>query len=249
MSIAPVYFILAIHGLAVNSFYRINKKNKMENHQAAVLVPVVTGRNKKYSPAIRLWHWLNALVITGLLITVAVNSTVLKPWTNAAFIADKLKEQGIKVSEDQVRPVAFGLADQVWAIHTYLGYVLAGLFLFRIGLEFFELSDKKLIRKIKAARESFLQRKKDRIASRNKMLIKTLYAIFYLLLVVMVVSGLSLAIGEYVPAIKQLHFIRDIHGFTMYLILGFTLIHLAGVVLGERKQHKGVVSDMINGGE
>jgi len=249
MRIASVYSILAIHRLVVNSWYQINNMIKMENHKAAVLVPVVTGRNKKYSPAIRLWHWLNALVITGLLITVAVNSTVLKPWTNAAFIADKLKEQGIKVSEDQVRPVAFGLADQVWAIHTYLGYVLAGLFLFRVGLEFFELSDKKLIRKIKSARESFLQRKEDRIASRNEMLIKTLYALFYLMLVVMVITGLSLAIGEYVPALKQLHLIRDIHEFTMYLILGFTAIHLVGVVLGERKQHKGVVSDMINGGD
>ena len=249
MTIALVYSILAIHWLVVYSWYQINNTIKMENHKAAVLVPVVTGRNKKYSPAIRLWHWLNALVITGLLITVAVNSTVLKPWTNAAFIADKLKEQGIKVSEDQVRPVAFGLADHVWAIHTYLGYVLAGLFLFRVGLEFFELSDKKLIPKIKAARQSFLERKEDRIASRNVMLIKTLYALFYLILVVMVITGLSLAIGEYVPALKQLHFIRDIHEFTMYLILGFTAIHLAGVVLGERKQHKGVVSDMINGGE
>lgn len=215
-------------------------------------VPVAEDKatvTKKYSSSIRLWHWLNAIVITGSLLTVLINSTVMKAWTNASLITDKLKEKGVEISEDQARSVAFALSDKVWAVHTYLGYALTGLFLFRIILEYFELTDQKLIRKIKSARQSFLSRQEDRISSRNEMLIKTLYAVFYVLLMVMVTTGLCLAIRDNIPALRKMHFIKEIHGFTMYLIIGFILVHIAGVVAGERKRYKGVISDMINGGQ
>lgn len=214
-------------------------------------VPVSTDtvRTKKYSASIRLWHWASAVVITGSLLTVLINSTVLKPWSNAGLIADKLKEKGVNVTDEQTRSVAFALSDKVWAIHIYLGYTLAALLLFRLVLEFFQLADQKLIRKIKTARRSFLLRQENRAAARNEMLIKTLYAVFYVLLMVMVITGLSLAFEDDIPALHSMHFIRDIHEFTMYLIIGFIIIHLAGVFFGERKKHKGIVSDMINGGE
>ncbi|MBB3056606.1 cytochrome b/b6 domain-containing protein [Mucilaginibacter gotjawali] len=220
----------------------------MELQATAVLASVNANRTKKYSSGMRIWHWLNALVIAGSLLTVLVNSTVLKPWTNAGLIADKLGENGVKISEEQAKPVAFALSDKVWALHTYLGYALAALFVLRILLEFFEVADKKLIRKIRAAKAAFQLRQENRVASRNEMLVKTSYALFYVLLLVMVVTGLALAFRDDIAALKNMHFLRDIHEFTMYLILGFIFIHLAGVVLGERKGHKGVVSDMINGG-
>ncbi len=221
----------------------------MELIATAPIAKVEATRTKKYSSSIRLWHWLNAIIITGSLLTVMINSTIMKAWTNASLIADKLKEKGVEISEDQARSVAFALSDKVWAVHIYLGYALTGLFLFRIILEFFELADQKLIRKIKSARKSFLSRQEDRISLRNEVLIKTLYAMFYVLLMVMVVTGLCLAFRDSVPALRKMHFIKEIHGFTMYLIIGFIAIHIAGVVIGERRRHKGVVSDMINGGQ
>jgi Ni/Fe-hydrogenase 1 B-type cytochrome subunit len=220
----------------------------MELQQTAVNAPSQTTRTKKYSPSIRLWHWLNAIIITGSLLTVLINSTVLKPWANAGLIADKLKEKGINVSDEQTRSVAFALSDKVWAVHTYLGYTLVVMFIFRFTIELLGFTDKTLIRKITAAKRSYLSVRERRIASRNEMLIKTLYAFFYVFLTVMVVTGLALAFRDNIPAIRSMHFIRDIHEFTMYLILGFIAIHLAGVLIGERKQHKGIVSDMINGG-
>ncbi|MGZ3763760.1 MAG: cytochrome b/b6 domain-containing protein [Mucilaginibacter sp.] len=221
----------------------------MELQETAVVVSMDSARTKKYSSSIRLWHWLNALIITGSLLTVLVNSTVLKPWSNAGLIADKLKEKGINVTDEQTRPVAFALTDKVWEIHTYLGYALIAVFLFRLILEFFELTDQKLIRKIKAAKKAFQLRQENRVASRNEMLIKTSYALFYVLLMVMAVTGLSLAFEDNLPVLKSMHFLREIHEFTMYLILGFIVIHLTGVFIGERKQHKGIISDMINGGK
>ena len=221
----------------------------MEVVATAPVAEVETTRIKKYSSGIRLWHWLNAIIITGSLLTVFINSTVMKAWTNASLIADKLKEKGVEVSEDQARSVAFALSDKVWAVHTYLGYALTGLFLFRIMLEFFELTDQKLIRKIKSARLLFLSLQEDRTSSRNEMLIKTLYAFFYVLLMVMVATGLCLAFRESIPVLRKMHFIKEIHGFTMYLIIGFIIVHIAGVVTGEKRRHKGIVSDMINGGQ
>jgi Ni/Fe-hydrogenase 1 B-type cytochrome subunit len=221
----------------------------MEIAEAAVVESVDSVSTKKYSSSIRFWHWANAVVITGSLLTVLINSTILKPWTSAGLIADKLKEKGINVTDEQTRSVAFALADRVWAIHVYFGYVLAGLFLFRIILEFFELADQKLLRKIRSARRSFLLNRENRVTARNEMSIKTLYAMFYVFLMIMVVTGLALAFRDDITVIRQMHFIRDIHEFTMYLILGFLIIHLAGVFLGERKRHKGIVSDMINGGK
>jgi Ni/Fe-hydrogenase 1 B-type cytochrome subunit len=220
----------------------------MELQQTAAIISVDATRTKKYSSSIRLWHWSNALIITGSLLTVLVNSTVLKPWVNAGLIVDKLKEKGINVTDEQTRSVAFALSDKVWAIHTYLGYTLVALFLFRILIELLGLADKTLIHKISVAKRSFLSTKENRIASRNEMLIKTSYALFYVLLMVMVVTGLALAFRDNIPALRSMHFIKEIHGFTMYLILAFIVIHLAGVFIGEKRRHKGIVSDMINGG-
>ena len=220
----------------------------MELLQSEIITPTVAASAPKYSYSIRMWHWLNAVIITCLLLTVLINSTVLKPWTNSSFITAKLSEKGVKLTEDQSRSVAFALADKVWTVHVWLGYALAALFFYRLTAESLELADKKLIGKIKSAKKAFLLRQADRIEQRNEMLIKTLYALFYVLLMVMVITGLALAFRDSIPALKPLHFIKEIHGFTMYFILAFTVIHIAGVVLGEKKTHKGIVSDMINGG-
>ena len=203
---------------------------------------------KKYSLSMRLWHWSNSLIITGSLLTVLINSTVLKPWTNAGLIADKLKEKGVNVSDEQTRSVAFALSDKVWAIHTYFGYALAALFIFRLVIELSGLADKTLIRTINSAKRSFMSVKEARITSLNEKLVKATYTLFYVLLAVMVLTGLGLSSETFIPAIRSLHFIRDIHEFTMYPILGFIIIHLVGVFSGERKGHRGIISDMVNGG-
>jgi Ni/Fe-hydrogenase 1 B-type cytochrome subunit len=206
-------------------------------------------QNKKYAASLRLWHWLNAIVITGSLLTVLLDSTLFDKGDNAALIKDKLQEAGTKVTEDQARSVAHELNDKVWAIHTYFGYVLAGLVLFRILLEFFQVADQKLLRKIKTAYRDYYIIKRNRELARHEFWVKTLYAMFYLFIFTMAVTGLCLAFEDDVPALKAIHAIREVHQFTMYLILSFIVIHLVGVFLAERKDSSGITSDMINGGK
>lgn len=205
-------------------------------------------RLKKNSGPLRLWHWLNALVITGSLLTVLLNSTLLDTRTNASFIAQNLKENGVKVTNAQSKSVAHALGDQVWEIHTYFGYVLSALLLFRLLLEFFQLADQKFISKIKTAYHKYYITKQDRELAGHELTVKTLYAVFYILILIMVTTGLYLAFEDHVFFLKKIHAIKEVHGFTMYLILAFIVVHVVGVLLAERKDSPGIVSDMIHGG-
>lgn len=202
---------------------------------------------KKYSAGLRIWHWLNAVVISGSLITVLINSTLLDREVVAPVIKNELN--GLVVSDQQASGVGHALEDKVWEIHTYFGYVLAGLLLFRLLLEYFQLSDRRLIRKIKSAYKQFRTTKKNRELSRHELVVKSLYATFYLLLSIMVLTGLFLAFEDLLAPYKAFrHSVKEVHGFCMYLVLAFIAVHLAGVLLAERKNGKGIVSDMINGG-
>lgn len=203
---------------------------------------------KKNSASLRLWHWLNTLVITGSLLTVLLNSTILKSRSNAAPIQQQLAKAGATVTNDQARSAAHVISDKIWTVHIYFGYTLAGLLLFRLILEFFQLADQKLMRKIKSAYDYYHIQKKQRKTAEHEFWVKTLYAIFYLMLLVMVLTGFCLAFEDDVPLLKSMHWIRGIHSFTMYLILAFIAVHLAGVFLAERKDSPGIISDMVNGG-
>jgi Ni/Fe-hydrogenase 1 B-type cytochrome subunit len=221
----------------------------------SVIEPVKTeldhpGKTKKYSSSLRLWHWLNAIVISGSLITVLINSTVLDDRPTAAFLKSNFKDAGATLTDDQTKTVAHALSDSVWDIHVYFGYALAALLAFRLILEFFQVADQKLIRGIKSAYHYYAVIKKQREAARHELVVKSIYAIFYLLLIIMVVTGLFLAFEDFFAPYKAIrHSVKEFHGFCMYLILGFIVIHLAGVFLAERKDNKGIVSDMINGGK
>lgn len=205
---------------------------------------------KKYSSALRLWHWVNVIIISGSLLTVLLNSTILKGRTNASFIKNALQEKNVTVTLQQSRSVAHAMSDKVWGIHEYFGYGLAALLLFRLILEFFQVADQKFIRKLKSAYNQYHITKKNRELARHELAVKSIYAIFYGLLGVMVLTGLFLAFEDQLIAYKSIRpRVLAIHSFCMYLILAFIAAHLAGVFLAERKDSKGIVSDMINGGK
>lgn len=207
------------------------------------------GKVKEYSPSLRLWHWANTIVVSGSLVTVLINSTVLDENANAGFIKDELQKSGGSVTAEQTRNLAGTLSDKVWAVHIYFGYFLAALLLFRLILEFFQVADQKLIRKMKTAyRDYFIIKKQVKLA-RHELVVKLTYLLFYLVLIIIAMTGLTLAFRY------QLHFsrsfmgtIRNIHGFCMYLVIAFIIVHVAGVFMAERDESPGIVSDMINGG-
>jgi Ni/Fe-hydrogenase 1 B-type cytochrome subunit len=203
---------------------------------------------KKYSFHIRLWHWLNAVVIAGSLLTVLLNSTVFDVRENASFIKGELAQAAVHVSQEQAIAVSHGLEDKIWDLHIYFGYALAVLFLYRIMYELTVKGSASFVVKLKATFRLYLATKLK--SDRHELGIKALYLSFYALLLVMVATGLSIAFDNELGISKSFsHSLKEIHGFCMYLILGFIVLHIMGVFFAERKDKKGIVSDMINGGE
>lgn len=211
--------------------------------------PGETRTVKKYTASLRFWHWINFIIISGSLFTVLMNSTLFDG-TQRSFVKNELINAGASVSDRQAGAVIHGLEDQVWGVHIYLGYALAALFLFRLIAGFFMPPAQKLIPRLKKAYQAYFILKKEPVAAKHELLVKGLYLIFYLLLFIMVVTGLLLVFEDStgIPGNVN-HSIKEFHGFCMYLILGFIILHLAGVFLAERKDGRGIVSDMINGGE
>lgn len=202
---------------------------------------------KKHSRNMRLWHWLNTIVITCSVLTVLVNSTILD--REIALKLYQENKENIELSDAQIKSIVHTLEEKVWEFHIYIGYALAALLVFRIVLEFFELADKKFIRKLKGAYLHYKETKEKRMNSTKGFITKTIYAIFYLLLILIVITGFLLVFKSELHIAKNLsHDIKDFHGFCMYMILGFTVAHIVGIILAERKEDKGIVSDMINGG-
>jgi len=204
---------------------------------------------KKNSAPLRLWHWLTVLIISGSLITVLINSTITDKHEITSLVKEKIQEtKGI--DNNLSRSVAGALEDKVWAIHTYFGYCLAGLLLFRLLLELFQLADQKFIRKLRSAGNQFKHVKEKRQAALHDFTVEIIYSVFYCLLAIMVVTGLALAFDDDFQFLRSIHHpVRSVHGFCMYLILVFIIVHVAGVFLAERKKEsKGIISDMINGG-
>lgn len=205
---------------------------------------------KKNSAAIRLWHWASAAAISGSLITVWINNYITDSHKTGKLFKDEFQKSGVTVTDDQAKQVAHALSDTVWDVHTYIGYGLAILFAFRLILEFFQVADQKFIRKIKMAYASFKTVKKNREAALHTLTVKIIYAGFYLLLLIMVLTGLFLAFEDVMAPFKAIrHTVKNVHGFCMYLVIAFIVVHIAGVFFAERGHDgKGIVSDMINGG-
>jgi len=211
------------------------------------VTPEITARPKKYPGTTRLWHWLNLLVICGSLGTVLANA-LLFDHQQRDFIRSELSAAAL-VTAHQAGAVIHGMEDQVWGIHTYFGYGLSLLLLFRLIAEFFIPPYMRLLPKFKKACQSYYALKKHRDQAGHDLIVKSLYLVFYILLSIMAISGLLLAFEDQTGFSSEInHSIKEFHGFCMYLIIVFIVLHIAGVVLAERKAGKGIVSDMINGG-
>ncbi|SDJ01600.1 Cytochrome b [Pedobacter sp. ok626] len=220
----------------------------------AIIEPLRTdidhpGEIKKHSGVVRLWHWLNLLIIIGSLLTVLLNSTLFDVKHNSSYVQQQLQTSGVSVTAQQAKSVAHGLEDKVWDIHIYFGYALVALFLFRLIAEFFQPGRQRFFSKLKDAYRDYRARSQRSTPALHDLTVKSLYLIFYILLAIMALTGLFMAFDEELGINKATsHSIKDFHGFCMYLILIFIAVHIVGVLLAERKEGKGIVSDMINGG-
>ncbi len=186
----------------------------------------------KYTLKFRLWHWFNALVVLGILGTVFLRKTFLSWRANSEILMAQLSEMGIEITKDQATTLAKAVRAGMWEWHIILGYALAALILFRIYLYFKDGSVKEKFSSL----------------SLHKKGVKSLYYLFYATLLFMSVSGLVIHFYQELSLTKELaHDIKEIHELVFNAIMYFVPIHIAGVLIADNMEEKGLISTMVNG--
>lgn len=191
---------------------------------------------KKWRLDFRIWHWVHAAVVLGLLGTVFLRKTFLSWRTNSELLTQKLSEINLEVTADQAKVLAKAIRAPMWEWHIILGYALAALLLWRAIL-FFTQSGKQNYQNFKE--ENFY-----------KKIVKLGYIVIYGILVFMAVSGLIIHFYEVLGLTKEgAHDIKEIHELVFNAILIFVPLHIIGVFIAENQNEEGIISDMVNGGD
>lgn len=207
--------------------------------------------NGKHSRSMRIWHWASFLTMSGSLVTVLFAKTLFNTSSNIPLVQDTLNESKISVTPEQAKSVSHEFNDLLWHWHTYIGYVLSALFLFRIIFEFFQPNEQKVIPILKNTLKALKMPGADKKYLKHYLLVRWLYVVFYFSLFVQACTGLFMEYSDDLDNLKNIrNTVSDIHSFNMWVILSFIFLHLGGVILSELgKKNKGVVSEMINGGQ
>jgi len=185
-----------------------------------------------YSRSLRIWHWLNAIAISGLLLTFFLRKTFLSWRENSAVIVDKLSSLGVEVTAEQAKIVAKAIRAPMWEWHIIFGVMLGLLLLFRIWIFWQEAGFGY----------------EDEGESIHMRLVHWGYRILYFILIFMAVSGIMLNWHETFGISKELtHSIKEIHEFVAWEVVIFVPLHIIGVFVADNDDQRGIVSRMISG--
>lgn len=201
---------------------------------------------KPRSAALRVWHWLDALAILGALATVFLRKTILSWRTNSALIEAKVAELGGSISADGAVTIAKALRAPMWEWHYTFGFLLVGLLVLRVGMAVARADHAPLrtLGSALAARRSGPDR-----PSVHYIAVRFSYVAFYAFLVFMAASGLALYYADALGLVGATKgSVKEAHELAMWFFVGFTGLHVGGVVLAELRGERGLVSDMIHGG-
>ncbi len=195
---------------------------------------------KRYQPTcIRLWHWLNALIVFGLLATVVLRKTFLSWRTNSVLIEEKIKATGATIDVELTKQIAKSIRDVMWEWHIRLGIALALLLIFRIVIRF--------VAKRCPSLEALAAWK---ASARHVAAVRLSYFGYLLIALFMSVTGLLMHFKNELTISKDLiETLKESHEFTMWLVVIFVVMHIIGVIFGELTHYRGIVSYMINGGD
>ena len=147
----------------------------------------------------------------------------------AAIIQDYLVGTGQSLSEEQILALAKKIRQPMWNWHIYTGYVLVGLFSIRFMLPKFG--------------HMKIQNPLGRNLSVKMRFQKWSYIIFYCCVIVSLTTGLLIQFGpkEWKTPMENIHVLG------IYYLVAFIVIHVAGVLIAEFTDHKGIVSRIVSG--
>lgn len=198
---------------------------------------------------LRLWHWLDALAIGGLLATVLLRKTFLSWRTNAAYLEAQLAQAGTVITPELAKEVAVGIRTPMWWWHYVLGFSLAFLLLMRLGVALRHPEQRAVANAWRALQAARVAGAGSRAEAVHVALVKASYVVAYLAMGFMVMSGINMYFAETfgIPD-DTVHQIQELHEWMMWFFVAFASVHLVGVVVDELRRKSGIVSAMIHGG-
>jgi cytochrome b561 len=161
--------------------------------------------------------------------TVILTATLLNPEENAVMVQDQLKSDGVKITENQAFDLSHKFEDKMWNVHKHLGYGLTILFLARILIELVVPGEEKVSFRVKNAIGLYKQSEDSKSEYRHYVWVKRGYLLFYILLFIVILTGLGLALGHPGSFFEEIQ--RDlkvIHSIFQSFIYLFVLLHLFG---------------------
>ncbi len=179
---------------------------------------------RNFSVSFRIWHWLNAIAIFGLFITVVLRESVMHKNNIGAIVQTKMAELGTIITNEQAIMIGKAVRSPMWDWHNYLGIAVAVLLVARLAVVLkngFGFDDNVAMQKV-----------------------YRLYKVVYVLFATMSISGLVLYF-KFAGEAKES--VEIVHQYVGWGVFAFIAVHIVGVVLAEKTDQSGLVSRMING--
>ena len=189
---------------------------------------------KQFTLLYRVWHWIMAFSVIGLLATVLLRKTFLSWRTNSEIIMSKFQEAGVEVTTELAKATAKAIRSGMWEWHYIFGLFLGISILIRIYMMLSKKAVLPIITLIQAPKEKKLQ--------------YGVYTILCFFIMMMAVSGGFLYFYEALDFTKDsIHWVKETHELMMWGIVVFVALHLAGVLKHELDTKEPIVSKMIHG--
>lgn len=189
---------------------------------------------KQFTAIYRIWHWLMALSIIGLLFTVMLRKTFLSWRTNAEIIQTQLAGLGAEVTAESAKIVAKAIRAPMWEWH----YIFAAVLGISIAIRLYMMISKQAELPI----ITFLK------SSGVEKLKVGVHMLLCFCIALMLISGALVYFHESLAISKEgAHSIKEFHEFMMQPLIILVLMHFAGVLRHELTTKEGIVSKMIHG--
>ena len=202
-----------------------------------------------YSAALRVWHWFNAALVSGQLLTILFQKVIVRARGAVPEFEQAVAKSGGTLTAQQGKAVAHVISERIWTWHIWMGLALATCWLGWTVMQALDPAGRRFgARLLAAARRYQLAPPAARGAARHAALAKLTYAAFYLAITVMVVTGLGLVWADDVSWLGNIeHPVKEVHNFTMFVIIGYIVLHIGGVVWAEITNDHGLISRMVSG--
>ena len=90
---------------------------------------------KDYRAPLRVWHWANAALVTGQLLTILFLEVIVDARSAVPEFLKSLSRDHVTLTVKQANAFAHIISDRIWDWHIYIGLTLAAFWLLRVGLE------------------------------------------------------------------------------------------------------------------